>query len=228
MLALLKNTMWVAGGGRVDVEAACVVGHKHKSLVDLARPGVWMNVHLCGHTHNMPQQGHTPSAAAMFHITQSPSNRGPWPHAKCAACGGVKHGHEGSNCPSHHAFQRFMFSSATDLGPICQLPRPHGHANGFSVGNPTAAVMRRTCLFCLQSRSISHVSGTVLRTRMGGTRSGHAGEMTWPLRLGCETPCLRSSRAGARNCCNCSLVGTPSTCTWYVRSCPRSGSKSWV
>ena len=49
----------------------------------------------------------------------------------------------------------------------------------LSVGNPTAAVIRRTCLFLPSVKvNSNHVSGTVLRTRMGGTRSGHAGEMT--------------------------------------------------
>ena len=49
----------------------------------------------------------------------------------------------------------------------------------LSVGNPTVAVIRRTCLFLPSVKvNSSHVSGTVLRTRMGGTRTGHAGEMT--------------------------------------------------
>ena len=65
---------------------------------------------------------------------------------------------------------------ATDLGQLSSFQGPIDTRMSLSVGNPTAAVMRRTCLFLPSVKvNSNHVSGTVLRTRMGGTRSGHAG-----------------------------------------------------
>ena len=82
-----------------------------------------------------------------------------------------------------------------------------------SVGNPTAAVMRRTWRFLPSSRASSiQLSGMEARSLMGGFRAGHDGWMTWALHPLVKNgfPLMRSSM-GSSSCFSCSEVGTPST-----------------
>ncbi len=93
-----------------------------------------------------------------------------------------------------------------------------------SVGWPTAAVMRRTWRFLPSvSSSEIQVSGTDLRTRIGGTRAGKSGAgSSARARQGrVRRPPISTPPSSRRRH---AAVGTPSTWTQYSRPCPRSGS----
>jgi len=81
-----------------------------------------------------------------------------------------------------------------------------------SVGNPTAAVMRRTCRLrpSLIVSSIQLVA-ILRRKRIGGSRGHSAGSGTIRACAGRVRPSLRGTPR--RNGSNASFVGVPSTCT---------------
>ena len=75
MLALLKNTMGVGLAANAALMSSRLCGWPQaQALVGFGEGrGVWMNVHFCGHTHNMLSRGTLHPRRPMFHITQSPS-----------------------------------------------------------------------------------------------------------------------------------------------------------